>query len=78
MDLCLPDDWERRAAEVFRDDIGPPAKPSPATGFICGLRDWHAVAKPHTVPLRGSKVAPKAPKLRPYRAPGWLIAMQPS
>ena len=39
MDLCLPDDWERRAAEVFRDDIGPPAKPSPATGFICGLRD---------------------------------------
>lgn len=75
MDLCLPENWNKNAAAVFRDDLGPqagvvraaPPKPRPvtsatSTAFVSGLRDWRLrQTRPATV-------------LRPYRAPAWVLA----
>ena len=75
MDLCLPENWNKNAAAMFRDDLGPqagvvraaPPKPRPVTSatwsaFVSGLRDWR---------LRQTR---PAPVLRPYRAPAWVLA----
>ena len=78
MDLCLPDSWNTRPGEVFRDDLGPASNPSAPQAFVCGLRDWRTPKRPLPMPLRGNSAMLRAPRLVPYRAPAWLRGIHPA
>ena len=80
MDLCLPENWNKNAAAVFRDDLGPqagvvraaPPKPRPATATTSTATTSTAfVCGLRDWRLRQMR---PAPVLRPSRAPAWVLA----
>ena len=67
MDLCLAEDWMRRAGGAFRDDLGPQSRAvARPKHYVCGVRDWRAEAVAQLAPRR----AP--PALVRWHAPEWL------